>query len=208
MTTKTMRRTQKDRSISTQRDVLEATLRCISRMGYAAMSLSEIAKEAGVSRGAITHHYATKLDLAAAATDHFFSARYERLTRRLAGNAALSLDERLDVLGAELEDLFPIGFEIIIALRNDPELQAKCNALAVDRAEEQARGYERMFPEFEKTQSPRDLIAVAASFYRGMFIEGFPTTHERRTHMADIFKAMLRNYLAQTPPNDGKPGGY
>src|SRR5262249_31077442 len=156
---------QKDRRAATQRGVLDATLRCIGRVGYASISLNEIAKEAGVSRGAITHHYASKLDLAAAAMEHFFIGRYERLMALLAGKTTLSLDQRLDILGKEFEGLFPIGFEIIVALRTEPELQIRYNVLAAHRNEEMSKGYERMFPEFARAQSPRLMIAVVAAFY-------------------------------------------
>ncbi|HVK80546.1 MAG TPA: TetR/AcrR family transcriptional regulator [Verrucomicrobiae bacterium] len=200
------RRTQKDRRESTQRGVLEATLRCIGRVGYASVSLNEVAKDAGVSRGAITHHYASKLELAAAAMEHFFTARYERLMSLLADKSTLSLDERLDILGKEFEDLFPIGFEIIVALRTDPELQARYDALAMDRYEEMTQGYERMFPEFAKAQSPRLLIAVVAAFYRGLFIEGFSSDRERLAQMAELFKAMLRTYVAKGLSPDRKSG--
>jgi len=193
----TKRRTQQDRRETTQRGVLEATLRCIGRVGYASVSLNEIAREAKVSRGAITHHYATKLDLAAAAMEHFFSARYERLMKALAGPTKLSLEQRLDILGKEFEDLFPIGFEIIVALRTDPDLQVRYDALAEARYEEMTQGYERMFPEFAKAKSPRLIIAVVAAFYRGLFIEGFSSDKKRLKQMAALFKAMLRTYVAE-----------
>lgn len=195
------RRSQQDRRESTQRGVLEATLRCIGRVGYAQMSLQEIAKEAGVSRGAITHHYATKLDLAAAAMEHFFTARYERLMDRLADKGALSLDERLDILGKEFEDFFPIGFEIIVALRTDTELQARYYPLTQTRFDEMSLGYERMFPEFAKAKSPQILIAVVAAFYRGLFIEGFSSPRERLSEMTEVFKTMVRNYVARELAN-------
>lgn len=200
------RRTQQDRSESMQREILEATLRCIGRDGYASVSLNEIAKEAGVSRGAITHHYASKLDLAAAAMKQFFSARYERLMRALAGRAKLSLDQRLDILGKEFEDLFPIGFEIIVALRTDENLRARYDALAEARYEEMTQGYERMFPEFARAKSPRLLIAVIAAFYRGLFIEGFSSDKKRLKQMAALFKTMLRAYVAESL-NDGQKAG-
>lgn len=191
------RRTQKDRSETTQLRILEATLKCIGRNGYASVSLNDVAREAGISRGAITHHYASKLDLTAAAMELFFSARYDRLMSALAARAELSLDERLDILGKEFEDLFPIGFEIIVALRTDTDLQAKYDRLAESRYEEMTQGYERMFPEFARAESPRLLIAVVAAFYRGLFLEGFSSDPERITQMSALFKDVLRSYVSQ-----------
>lgn len=191
------RRTQKDRSETTRLRILEATLGCIGSSGYASVSLKEVARQAGISRGAITHHYASKLDLTAAAMELFFSARYDRLMSALAARAELSLDERLDILGKEFEDLFPVGFEIIIALRTDSELQAKYDRLAESRSEEMTQGYERMFPEFARAKSPRLLIAVVAAFYRGLFLEGFTSEPERIVQMSALFKDVLRSYVEQ-----------
>jgi AcrR family transcriptional regulator len=200
------RRSQKDRSQSTQLEVLEATLRCISRMGYASISLSEVAKEAGVSRGAITHHYGAKLDLAAAAADYFFIERYNRLMALLAGNKKLTLDERLDILGKEFEDLFPVGFEIMVALRTNPDLQARCAALHADRIEEMTQGYERMFPEFAPAASPRLLVGVVAAFFRGAATEVFNSDSKQRyDEMKNVFKAMVRHYVAQELSGKTKP---
>lgn len=191
------RRTQKDRSESMQLRLLEATLACIGRGGYASVTLNDVAEEAQVSRGAIAHHYASKLDLTAAAMEHFFSARYDRLMSALADHAELSLEERLDILKEEFEGLFPVGFEIIIALRTDADLRSKYETLTEGRTEEMTEGYERMFPEFARAESPRLLIGVVASFYRGLFIDSFPIDRERIEKMADIVKDILVTYVRQ-----------
>jgi AcrR family transcriptional regulator len=55
--TKVVRRTQEQRTAETRGALFEAAVRAISRLGYSRASNAEIADEAGVSRGAITHHF-------------------------------------------------------------------------------------------------------------------------------------------------------
>ncbi|MFN4184815.1 MAG: TetR/AcrR family transcriptional regulator [Hyphomonas sp.] len=92
------RRSQKDRSESMQRRVLDATLRCIGERGYVGISLQDIAEMAGVSRGAITHHYSSKIELVAAAIQHFVQWRFDRVHAAFDGKGDIELRERLDIL--------------------------------------------------------------------------------------------------------------
>lgn len=57
-----MRRT-KEQAEQTKRDVLAAALRIFSRDGFEAARLQDIAAEAGVTRGAIYHHFDSKAGL-------------------------------------------------------------------------------------------------------------------------------------------------
>lgn len=57
-----MRRT-KEEAAQTKQALLDAALRVFSRDGYAASRLADIAAAAGVTRGAIYHHFANKADL-------------------------------------------------------------------------------------------------------------------------------------------------
>lgn len=140
------RRTQKDRSESMQRKVLDATLRCIGERGYIGVSLQDIADAAGVSRGAITHHYSSKMELTSSAIQHFVQWRYEKVHRAFEGKADLDLRARFDVLWGEFQAIFPIMFELIVALRSDRELLAHYNGTAKTRIEEVITGYDEFFP--------------------------------------------------------------
>lgn len=59
---KTIRKT-KDDAEKTRRDILKAALAVFSKKGYASTSLEEIAKAAGVTRGAIYWHFDNKAKL-------------------------------------------------------------------------------------------------------------------------------------------------
>jgi TetR/AcrR family transcriptional repressor of nem operon len=51
--------------------LLDAALHVIRAKGYAATSVDDICRHAGVTKGAFFHHFRSKEDLAVAATEHF-----------------------------------------------------------------------------------------------------------------------------------------
>lgn len=61
-----MARKTKEEALETRAAICDAAMRLFSLKGVAATSLAEIAREAGVTRGAIYWHFANKADLLAA----------------------------------------------------------------------------------------------------------------------------------------------
>ncbi|SDC41864.1 TetR/AcrR family transcriptional regulator [Ruegeria marina] len=57
---------QDRRSKATQTRIIRATITCLDRLGYAETTFARIQARAGVSRGAITHHFPTRQALVAA----------------------------------------------------------------------------------------------------------------------------------------------
>jgi AcrR family transcriptional regulator len=58
-----VRRSHAERSQSTQQDLIDAAIRVIAERGLANASTFEIAKAAGVTPGAVQHHFASKNEL-------------------------------------------------------------------------------------------------------------------------------------------------
>src|SRR3954471_8217873 len=57
-----MRRT-KQQAANTRATIVEAALRCFDRHGIASSTLEQIACEAGVTKGAVYHHFQGKRDI-------------------------------------------------------------------------------------------------------------------------------------------------
>jgi AcrR family transcriptional regulator len=76
-------RTQAERSEQTQRALIAAARRLFAESGYAAVGTEEIVREAGVTRGALYHHFDGKREL--------MRAVYEQLESELAQELAESL---------------------------------------------------------------------------------------------------------------------
>lgn len=64
------RRTNADRSATTRRQILEATIRCLHETGYNSVTNSVVAETAGVSRGAMMHHFPTRQALLVATAEY------------------------------------------------------------------------------------------------------------------------------------------
>lgn len=63
------RRTQAERTAGTRKAILQAARELFGRRGYADTGRDEIAARAGVTRGALYHHFVSKADVFAAVTE-------------------------------------------------------------------------------------------------------------------------------------------
>ena len=66
------RRSNVDRSASTRRQIFEATIRCLQTDGYGAVTNIRVAEAAGVSRGAMMHHFPTQQALIVATIEYAY----------------------------------------------------------------------------------------------------------------------------------------
>lgn len=70
----------------TRTAILEATLQCLVDIGYAQTTTEKIVKQAGVSRGAMTHHFKSRAEVFDAAAKYVIERRadeYDRLIGRI-----------------------------------------------------------------------------------------------------------------------------
>jgi AcrR family transcriptional regulator len=104
------RRTQAERSEATRSALIAAGRELFAARGYAAVGTEEIVRRAGVTRGALYHHFEGKRDL--------FRACYEQIEAELAqrlGEAAAPEAGALATLRA--------GKELFLDATLDPEIQ-------------------------------------------------------------------------------------
>jgi AcrR family transcriptional regulator len=78
-----MRRTQEDRSATTKSALVSAARELFAARGYAAVPADEIVRAAGVTRGALYHHYADKQGL--------FRAVFEEVEREVTVEVAAAM---------------------------------------------------------------------------------------------------------------------
>lgn len=72
---------KQDRSRLTRQRLLETTVRCLAERGWSATTVSVIAKEAGISRGAAQHHFPTREALVVAALEYVFDEQRAQVER-------------------------------------------------------------------------------------------------------------------------------
>lgn len=125
MPTTRPRRTQAQRTSQTRVALLDATLDSLVESGYKATTTTAVAHRAGVSLGAVLHHFPTKTDLLVAAIGHACDRRTAEFREAIAqvGDAADRLDAAIDLLWSIFSGPTYTAFvELWIAARTDPEL--------------------------------------------------------------------------------------
>src|SRR5215208_3187678 len=104
------RRTQAERSEATQAALVATARRLFAERGYAGVGTEEIVSAAGVTRGALYHHYEGKAGL--------FGAVFEQIEAELAerfANEALSKSDPWDAMVA--------GLELFLDVCREPEVR-------------------------------------------------------------------------------------
>lgn len=122
--TKKARRTQAERTADTKRALLDATVQVIHRLGYGGATIALIAEEAGVTRGAVLHHFGTRAILMAEVINDVFERENDEYSRM---DAEAHLGHLVSDWPKMLWEVFskPSGLavlEILQAARSDPEL--------------------------------------------------------------------------------------
>ncbi len=117
---------QQRKSVQTRIAILDAAIDCLQTHGYGRTTTQLIAEIAGISRGAMLHHYATKQDLIASVIDYTVYKRWEIF---LDGIRALKDPARIQKMaGIEISwnslqtPEYAAYLELAIAARTDPNL--------------------------------------------------------------------------------------
>lgn len=121
------RRTQAERSATTRSAVLRATIDCLVELGYAGTTTAEVQTRAGVSRGALTHHFPSKSTLVLGAMDALYEEFSEdvRTAADLLPSGKARLRPAIALIWERFDGpLFIAAMELWVAGRTDAELRA------------------------------------------------------------------------------------
>lgn len=123
------RRSHSARTTETIDHIITATIDAIADVGLRNATTGEICRRAGVSVGALFHHFDTRLDVIVATVEHHMAerlARYRqymvsRRAERVADPRALIRLLRL----VQREERSMLWLEVVMETRTDPELRAR-----------------------------------------------------------------------------------
>lgn len=118
---------QQTKSENTRNGILDAAIRCFYEFGYNNTTTEKIAAEAGVSRGAMLHHFPSRADLINATVGYLNQRRLElfRVEEDVVQSDAIHsrIDEGIDAYWAQLNTRYFVVFhELQVAARTDREL--------------------------------------------------------------------------------------
>ena len=167
------RRTQRERRDETRAKLLDATIECLLEFGYAKTSTRLVSQRAGVSHGALVHHFRYRVDLVRAAIEELARRRVAEFTEQVEALPAGQVELLLDQLWADFSsNLFTVFVKVWVAAADDPEL------------------YERLIPiELEIARRIGELVRA-----RGIGLRDAPSWERRLRLALDALRgAALRN---------------
>ncbi|SEN01749.1 TetR/AcrR family transcriptional regulator [Halomonas caseinilytica] len=190
---------QQRKSWETRRKLLNAALICLERDGFHSFRLDRVAGEAGVSKGALTHHFANKDDLLVHAIEKVLDEFVEALACGADEfhDGHLTLDGFLDLVWHYMSgQLYMVTLEIALKARHEPDFK---NLLTPQVRRFHSRIddiWERLFPHLPPERS-RHLMNLSMNLLRGMGTQSvFREDSQYFNELLNSWKAILRQEVA------------
>jgi AcrR family transcriptional regulator len=210
MATTAPRRTQAERSAETTAKLLDATAACLIERGYVGTSTVEVCRRAGVSRGALLHHFPSKDDLVAAAVLYIVDLRVDEFRAAMAtvppeADLVTRLETAIDVLwGIFKGDTVAAWLELIVASRTDPELGAHVKGVEARLDDRVRAAWAELFTEADDL--PPAYFDVAPAFIFAVLdglainrMAGVPDADERASLVLLSVKLIVRTMISTSP---------
>lgn len=196
------RRRQEERRLETRQRLVDATITLLNERGAAQLTMEEVARAAGLTRGAIQYHFDSPKSLLVACVNEI--AR--RLSRHLDATSllCLPLDERIDVV----VDEYWAGFrgvnytafiEIAVRGRQDKEFEEAILSSLKPLEEERDIVWQKVFADSrrnrEEIKAWRRMLLITL---RGLALTNMiPGEHQNVSLQINQFKAMFKRYLTE-----------
>lgn len=155
--------------------LLDATVDCLVRYGYAGTTTTRVTELAGVTRGAQVHHFPTRADLVAAAVRHLAARRAE-----LAFDKIDTIRQAPDPIDAGLDLMWeihqgPVQYatvEMWVAARTDPELREHLTAVEPEARAALLEVSAAAFADYADRPRFRHVMYTALDTVRGILLLG------------------------------------
>ncbi len=197
------RRRNVDRSTTTRRQILEATIQCLWKKGYGAVTNIRVAEAAGVSRGAMMYHFPTRQAMLVATVEY----AYEKLSEhRLAQLAKIEpgLPRFRALIDLALEtSRMPEGLalnEVRVGSRSDPEIAVAVTPMMRRIGDDYARFIGRHVRAAGLTPDKElvGLMSTTAMAVRSLAIDRFTSPSPQMVeNVLDCLRALMEEIIAR-----------
>lgn len=188
---------QQDRAAETRDQILKAAVEALVERGYAKLTTSEVARRAGVSRGAQTYHFATKQQLVLATVEYVFELRSEQFRAAIGklpqeDRYAAAIDLLWEIISG---DIFHAWLEVTVAARTDPELRQAVGELTERMVVKMEKDFADTFPELNAVPEYRVIPDMVMSLIEGLALGAIvKQDDDRRERVLGTMK-MLANLM-------------
>lgn len=180
---------QQEKSQLMRRRLIDATLYCLQHHGFHGASLSRILDRAGVSRGAWRHHYQSKNDLVAAASEALLSTALDR-AREIAPGLSVETTGLAQILEVIWENFYQgryrdVWVEFNVACRTDPELNQRLSPVIQHFFDEMDRIWDDHLSHLSRPGlDARTLMNLSLYLLRGLAFQS--VSLDRPEHFRDM----------------------
>ena len=199
------RRTQAERSEETRTRIVKAAANLIRKRGYARFRTAEVAKEAGLSRGAQLHHFPTKDSLVVATLEYVFE-QAQVLSRRRAS----AVNKPRDLIEAIIEDArefffsehFMVAIDIVLSTSTNQSVRKQI----LDISRKARRPVEAAWAEALAANGvsgalASDLVALTLSLVRGMALRTLWDNDPKWfDELFSLWRQMIKVFLSDRQP--------
>jgi len=198
--TKTVRGPHAERTAAMRKRLIEAAIECLGRLGYGATTLQVVIDEAGVSRGAVLHHFPTKVDLMIAVAE-YAAGKQDRQVRRLLAETKPGMERYLAITNATWDAMVrPPAIallEIMLGSRSDPELgerfPAVIQALESKQSEDVWREAEGVG--ITDREAVEAMVLLHNAAMRGLALDLMFSKDAKRSDSAMVLLQRYKRYL-------------
>ncbi|TFL13049.1 TetR/AcrR family transcriptional regulator [Pusillimonas caeni] len=166
------RRAQSDRSRDAKARLLSATIDVLMSRGYNGLTTKEVAKNAGLSNGALAHHYSTKAELVLAATAVVYDEciiRGQRMAKSPESRENPVEGFIADCLSVYFEWPFLAALEVIMVARTDPDLMSSIRPIMLHYRRTTNALWLQVFQEAGYTEEQaKTILNLSLNIIRGM----------------------------------------
>jgi AcrR family transcriptional regulator len=176
------------KSAQTRARLIDATIRCIVKFGYANTTTPQVAAEAGLSRGAMLHHFENGAALIKAAIVELHQKRL-RAFRRAAETNEHETSTLVVTYWRQLQKpTFVAFYELALAARTNPDLARILQPLHIEFREKFNSQAVQLFPEWQNDPVSFELaMTLSQTMLEGMAIHLLTGAIEE-----DMIEPMLR----------------
>lgn len=204
------RRTQEERRQESRTRLLDATVDALVEGGYAAATVGEVARRAGLSVGCLQNYFPSKAELVAAAVEHLYERQRTEIVALL-GN----LPPADDAIAAGIRVLWSVYqrdnlrpfLEVLLAAQNEPKVQEAVTRAQTRMSEAAVRTFWEFFEPIPGTRhDPVGIVAVVLGTCEALSISHMAAPH-RLDHVPGlaVLESLLRTMVRPKPaPSDGR----
>ena len=197
---------QQDRSRVTRRRLLEAAADCLAELGWSGSTVAVVAERAGVTRGALQHHFPTREDLFTAAIEHvaaerlaFVRARFEKLPPPGPKRTEAVVDM---VVRMYTDRFFTAALHLWVAAATEEPLRERVVALENRVGREAHRAAVAFLGVDENAPGVREAVQATLDMARGLGLANLLSDDSaRRARVVRRWAAILDAALAEAEAN-------